>query len=77
MGYDEQVELKPLRRSRALAEVGYDAGSRTLRLRFRSGGLYDYLDVPAEVYAGLLTSAHPWTQWREHVTSSYRYNRLD
>lgn len=66
-----------MRRSRALEAAGYDATTRTLRLLFRSGGLYDYLDVPAEVFAGLITSAHPWTEWREHITTTYDYRRLD
>lgn len=56
-----------MRRSRALDEVGYDAATRTLRVRFRHGGLYDYLDVPPEVFEGLVESAHPWTEWRERI----------
>lgn len=55
-----------MRRSRALEEVGYDPATRTLRVRFRHGGLYDYLD-PREVFEGLLDSAHPWTEWREQI----------
>lgn len=55
------MELTRLKRSKALESAGYDAATRTLRLRFRHGGLYDYLDVPPEVFEGLTTSAHPWT----------------
>lgn len=65
-----------MRRSRALEEAGYDAATRTLRVRFRHGGLYDYLDVPPEVFAGLLESAHPWTEWREQVLER-EYRRLE
>jgi hypothetical protein len=64
-------------RSRAVQETGYDATFRTLRIRFRSGGLYDYYDVPPDVFNGLLAAAHPWTQWGEHITQSYRFSRLD
>lgn len=68
--------MTPMRRSRALREVGYEASTRTLRVHFRHGGLYDYLDVPPEVLDGLLHSAHPWTEWREQVLQ-HDYRRLD
>ncbi|MFT4081634.1 MAG: KTSC domain-containing protein [Nocardioides sp.] len=69
--------MHPMRRSKALAEVGYDPDLRCLRVRFRTGGLYDYLDVPPEVFTGLLDSAHPWTEWSAHVTGTYCYHRLE
>ena len=69
--------MQPMRRSKALASAGYDAATRTLRVRFRHGGLYDYLDVPAEVFAALASSPHPWTEWHEHITSTYAYRRLE
>lgn len=76
MRYDGPVEMAPLRRSRALQEIGYDAATRTLRVRFRHGGLYDYLDVPPEVFHGLVHSTHPWTEWRRQVLE-HGYRRLE
>jgi len=67
------VEIKRLWHSRAVAEVGYDGDARTLRIRFKHGGLYDYLDVPTEVYAGLISSAHPWTEWGEQIKATYEF----
>ncbi len=64
-------------RSKALRTAGFDADRRVLRLQFRTGGLYDYFDVPAEVFEELTTSLHPWTELGEHITNSYRYQRLD
>ncbi|MFT4263928.1 MAG: KTSC domain-containing protein [Nocardioides sp.] len=71
------MELHPTRRSKALEYAGYDPATGTLRVRFRRGGVYDYLDVPPEVFEALMTSAHPWTEWREHITSTYAYRRVD
>lgn len=76
-GYPQRMDLQSLDRSEALASAGYDSASRTLRLRFRHGGLYDYLDVPPEVFALLLRAEHPWSIWQEHITSSYDYRRLE
>jgi hypothetical protein len=70
------VEMQALHRSKALDAVGYDARSGTLRVRFRSGGLYDYDGVPPEVFLGLLESAHPWTEWRDEI-QSHAYRRLE
>ena len=58
-------------RSRAVESAGYDADSRTLRIRFEHGGLYDYLDVPVEIWAGLLIDPHPWTNWGARIKSDY------
>lgn len=64
-------------RSRALEEVGYDADTRTLRIRFQHGGLYDYLEVPESVYRELRASAHPWTEWGAHIKETYQVLRLE
>lgn len=53
------MEMSRLWRSKALREVGYDAGSRTLRVDFINGGSYEYVDVDPEIYEGLLGSGHP------------------
>ncbi|HEY0036470.1 MAG TPA: KTSC domain-containing protein, partial [Longimicrobium sp.] len=34
--------------------VGYDAGRRVLEVEFLNGGVYEYGDVPDEVYRALL-----------------------
>jgi hypothetical protein len=70
------MKMAPMHRSRALQDVGYDAGTRTLRVRFRGGGLYDYLDIPPEIFDVLLGSEHPWTEFGPHVLE-HDYIRLD
>lgn len=70
------MRMRPMRHSRALAEVGFDEETRTLRVRFRHGGVYDYLDVAPEVFEGLIAAAHPWTEWRERVLE-HEYCRRD
>lgn len=75
-GMTTQVEMIRLP-SRAVAEAGYDAASRALRIRFRHGGLYAYLDVPKDVFDGLLAAPHPWTAWGTHIKASYRVHRLE
>ena len=42
-----------------VAFVGYDYATCTLRVTFRSGGTYDYYDVPVFLYEAMLLP-HPW-----------------
>lgn len=36
--------------SSSIAEAGYDSRREIMEVEFRNGGLYQYLEVPAEVY---------------------------
>lgn len=40
--------------SSAISSVGYDDGSSTLELEFKSGSVYDYHGVPPDVYRELM-----------------------
>ena len=42
--------------STAIARTGYDAARHVLRLEYRSGRIYDYLNVPPETYEQLLNA---------------------
>lgn len=66
-----------LHRSRAVAAVGYDEEAHTLRVLFRHGGLYDYFDVPAEIYAGLLDDEHPWSNYGLEIKRNYDCHRIE
>ena len=63
--------------SSALAAVGYDADSRTLLVRFRSGEAYAYLDVPAEVHAGLLAAPSKGRFFQARIDPVFRFVRLE
>ena len=52
------MDMTPVESS-AVSAVGYDPESRTLRVAFRSGGVYDYLDVDPDLYARMLRP-HAW-----------------
>lgn len=42
--------------SSAIASAGYDAGRRLLRLEYRNGRIYDYLNVSPEIYEDVLNA---------------------
>ena len=39
-----------------LAEVGYDSDLETLEVQFKSGGIYQYFNVPAFMYERLMSA---------------------
>lgn len=45
--------------SESVNAVGYDATTRTLRVEYEDGGLYDYFDVDPSLHEKLL-EPHPW-----------------
>jgi len=61
--------------SEAVAAVGYDAQARIMRVEFRGGGTYDYLDVEADLFAEM-QRPHPWHRVSESVLD-HEYRRVD
>jgi hypothetical protein len=42
--------------SSAISSVGYDERESVLEVEFRSGAVYDYLEVPPKIWAALLAA---------------------
>lgn len=70
------LELRSPVASSAIEAVGYDSDDRTLEIEFRHGGVYEYFDVPEEVYRDLLTARSRGRYFHEHVRGKYEYRRL-
>jgi hypothetical protein len=62
--------------SSALAEVAYDPAGRRLRIRFRSGAIYDFAGVPPVVYEELLAAPSKDGYFSEYVRPDYSYRRV-
>ena len=64
-------------RSSALRSVGYDEDSQTLEIEFTNGAVYQYFDVPAEVYRGLMAAESHGRYFNQTVRNAgYRYQRM-
>ena len=59
-----------------LQDVGYDAYSLTLEIGFRSGGVYQYFDVPETEYEGLMQAASKGKYFHANIKESYRCGKL-
>ena len=56
-----------------LRSVGYDPQSQTLEIEFNSGGLYQYSNVPEDVYRGLMNASSHGRYFHQYIKNSYRY----
>lgn len=54
--------------------VGYDYNTQVLRVRFRSGGLYEYYGVPAHLFEVMLLP-HPWKRVGRQIRA-HGYRRI-
>ena len=62
--------------STTLKSVGYDPQTQTLELEFDSGSVYQYDNVPPEVYQGLLEADSLGRYFNENIDKSYNYRRM-
>lgn len=59
-----------------VAEVGYDENQRIMEVLFRSGTLYQYFDVPPQIYAELMQSSSVGSYLNSNVKGQFRYARI-
>ncbi|SHN73563.1 KTSC domain-containing protein [Bradyrhizobium erythrophlei] len=59
-----------------IAEVGYDPNSRTLEVLFNSGAVYQYFDVPQQIYNDLMQAPSKGGFVNANVKGHYRYARI-
>jgi len=56
--------------------VGYDEDSATLQVEFKNGGMYQYFDVPENVYVGLRDADSRGGYLASTIKGSYRYSKV-
>lgn len=61
--------------SSMIQAVGYDEETQVLRVVFNNGGLYEYYDVPSEIYDGLMQAESKGQYMRAMVIDQYPYSR--
>lgn len=59
-----------------IAEVGYDERQRTLEVLFHNGTVYQYFEVPPQIYTELLQSSSVGKYLNANVKGHFRYARV-
>lgn len=55
-----------------LRSVGYDKLTNILEIKFNSGGVYQYYDVPSAVYQGLMNASSHGKYFHARIKDIYR-----
>jgi hypothetical protein len=63
-------------RSSLLATAGYDSGQSILQLELRDGAVYQYFDVPEEIYHRLLAAESKGNYFNRYIRGHFRYALL-
>jgi hypothetical protein len=59
-----------------LKSVGYDATSKTLEVEFNSGGIYQYSNVPKDIYMGLMRASSHGIFFARYVKDHFPTKRV-
>ena len=63
--------------STVIHTMDYSAATRTLRIVFVSGLVYDYKDVPPEEYAALRSAFAKGIYFNTHIKNNYTCEKVD
>ena len=59
-----------------IASVGYDSSISLLEVEFNTGSIYQYSNVPANVYSSLMNAASKGTYFNANIKRRYNYRQI-
>ena len=69
------INRKPVTSSN-IASVGYDAEKQILEIEFHHGAIYQYFDVPKEIYEGLMSAGSIASYFHHNIRENYKYQNF-
>ena len=62
--------------SSVIAAINYDVETSTLRIIYVSGSIYDYKNVPEEIYIALKTSRLKGVYLNQYIKDRFTFERV-
>ncbi len=62
--------------STVIATMHYDPDSATLRVIFRSGMVYDYMNVPPAIYDAMKNAGSKGKYLNRHIKGKYAFEKI-
>lgn len=62
--------------SSVISTMSYNAATSTLRIEFVSGMIYDYKNVPQEIFQAIKTSGAKGIYLNKHIKGRYRFEKI-
>jgi hypothetical protein len=59
-----------------IRSIGYDYSTATLEVEFDSGDVYQYFNVPTNVYAQFMSASSHGQFLDDHIKYNYRYQKV-
>ncbi len=59
-----------------ISSIGYDAGTETLEVEFLSGSIYQYYNVPQNIYDQLMQAGSKGRFLNTYIKNAYPYSRV-
>ena len=59
-----------------LASIGYDAENEILEIEFKHGGIYQYFDVPENVYDELMNADSQGVYFSANIKNEYEFEKM-
>lgn len=59
-----------------LLSVGYDQATATLEIAFHSGSVYQYTNVPLEIYQELMQASSKGQYFNHEIKGGYAYRKV-
>ncbi len=59
-----------------ISSIGYDEESFSLEIEFNNGSVYQYFDVPPEVYRDLMAAGSYGQYFAKNIKGVFRYSRV-
>ena len=59
-----------------ISSIGYDAGTETLEIEFLSGSIYQYYNVPQNMYDQLIQAGSKGRFLNTYIKNAYPYSRV-
>ncbi len=63
--------------SPAITSMGYDAATKTLEIEYPNGGIYQYFDVPQEVFAWFDRVPSKSAYLERNIKNQFSYAKVD
>jgi hypothetical protein len=60
-----------------VSQIGYDAASKMLRVKFKSGGMYEYAGFPLEEWLAFKDAPSLGKHFQTNIRGRYGYSRVE
>lgn len=62
--------------SSVISTIGYNKANATLSITFVSGMVYDYKNVPEEIYMTLISAGSKGIFFNKHIKGNYKFKKV-